>query len=98
MSMMMINYHHHHRHIMYYDYCLSSISQVQLIVIFAFDVNLTNVMHVVSECLDMSNILSISNYIVKKHELLVRFINSQNSLCSLFLVTTENDLDQMTLL
>jgi len=39
--------------------------------------------NVVSDCLDMFSVLSISNYTAeRKHKFLARFINSQNSLCT----------------
>jgi len=44
----------------------------------------TKSMNVVSECLDMFNVLSVADYIVKrKCKLLTGYINSQNSLCNL---------------
>jgi len=44
----------------------------------------TKSMNVVSECLDMFNVLSVADYIVKrKCKFLTEYINSQNSLCNL---------------
>jgi len=44
----------------------------------------TKSMNVVSECLDMFNVLSVADYIVKREcKLLTGYINSQNSLCNL---------------
>jgi len=55
---------------------------------FAVNGGFTNVFdmkskNVVSECLHVFNVLSISNYIAeRKQKFLARFINSQNSLCT----------------
>jgi len=39
-------------------------------------------MNVVSECMDMFNVLSVADYIVKrKSKFLTGYINSQNALC-----------------
>jgi len=58
----------------------------------------TKSMNVVSECLDMFNVLSVADYIVKrKCKLLTGYINSQNSLCNLLCRTAKKDLSDMTL-
>ena len=54
--------------------------------------------YVVSECLDMFNVLSVADYIVKrKSKFLTGYINSQNSLCNLLCSTAKKDLSDMTL-
>jgi len=58
----------------------------------------TESMNVVSECLDMFNVLSVVDYIVKrKCKFLTGYINSQNSLCNLLCRTAKKDLSDMTL-
>ena len=58
----------------------------------------TKSMNVVSECLDMFNVLSVADSIVKrKCKLLTGYINSQNSLCNLLCRTAKKDLSDMTL-
>ena len=58
----------------------------------------TKSMNVVSECLDMFNMLSVADYIVKrKCKFLTGYINSQNSLCNLLCRTAKKDLSDMTL-
>jgi len=56
----------------------------------------TKSMNVVSECLDMFNVLSVADYIVKrKCKFLTGYINSQNSLCNLLCRTAKKDLSDM---
>jgi len=58
----------------------------------------TKSMNVVSECLDMFNVSSVADYIVKrKCKFLTGYINSQNSLCNLLCRTAKKDLSDMTL-
>jgi len=58
----------------------------------------TKSMNVVSECLDMFNVLSVADYIAKrKCKFLTRYINSQNSLCNLLCRTAKKVLSDMTL-
>ena len=58
----------------------------------------TKSMNVVSECLDMFNVLSVADYIVKrKSKFLTGYINSQNALCNLLCSTAKKDLSDMTL-
>ena len=56
-------------------------------------------MNVVSECMDMFNVLSVADYIVKrKSKFLTGYINSlQNALCKLLCSTAKKDLSYMTL-
>jgi len=55
-------------------------------------------MPLVSECLDMFNVLSVADYIVKrKCKFLTGYINSQNPLCNLLRRTAKKDLSDMTL-
>ena len=61
-------------------------------------VRYTKSMNVVSECLDMFNVLSVADYIVKrKCKFLTGYINSQNFLCNLLCRTAKKDLSDMTL-
>jgi len=54
----------------------------------------TKPMNVVSECVDMFNVSSVADYIVKrKHKFLTGYINSQHLLCR----TAKKDLSDMTL-
>jgi len=57
--------------------------------------------NVVSECLDMFNVLSVAGYSVyfakRKCKFLTGYINSQNSLCNLLCRTAKKDLSDMTL-
>jgi len=69
----------------------------------------TKSMNVVSECLDMFNVLSVADYIVKRkwkfltrptnnvNRTLAEYNNSQNSLCNLLRRTAKKDLSDMTL-
>ena len=58
----------------------------------------TKSMNVVSECMDMFNVLSVADYIVKrKSKFLTEYINSQNALCNLLCSTAKKDLSDMTL-
>jgi len=54
----------------------------------------TKSMNVVSECLDMFNVLSVADCIVKrKSKFLTGYINSQNALCNLLCSTAKKDLN-----
>ena len=58
----------------------------------------TKSMNVVSECMDMFNVLSVADYIVKrKSKFLTGYINSQNALCNVLCSTAKKDLSYMTL-
>jgi len=60
----------------------------------------TKSMNVVSECMDMFNVLSVADYIVKrKSKFLTGYINtgSQNALCILLCSTAKKDLSYMAL-
>jgi len=56
----------------------------------------TKSMNVVSECLDMFNVLSVA-IVKRKSKFLTRYINSQNALCNLLCSTAKKDLSYMTL-
>ena len=75
----------------------SQIESLQFAVNSSF-MKIFNTIYVVSECLDMFNVLSVVDYIVKrKCKFLTGYINSQNSLCNLLCRTAKKDLSDMTL-
>jgi len=76
-------------HIRQPPFAISQAYYLQCLVLIVTMFN-TKSMNVVSECLDMFNVLSVADYIVKrKCNFLTGYINSQNSLCNLLCSTAK---------